>query len=138
MTPDNAHQPEPVEPSADSRVTRPGGLSYLHIPAVDTRESAVFYERVFGWDVHGHETERPSFDDGTGHVSGAWMTDLAVSNEPGLLPYIYVSDIDDTTAKIEPNGGQIVEGPRPEGTLRVATFRDPAGNVMGVWHETRH
>ena len=26
--------------------------------------------------------------------------------------------------------------PYPEGTLRVALFADPAGNVFGIWQET--
>jgi hypothetical protein len=28
----------------------------------------------------------------------------------------------------------IVDGPYPEGDLWVATFRDPAGDVLGIWH----
>ncbi len=45
---------EEGDPSGvESRLMRPGGLSYLHIPAVDVRESATFYERVFGWNVRG-------------------------------------------------------------------------------------
>jgi hypothetical protein len=28
----------------------------------------------------------------------------------------------------------IVHGPYPEGDLWVATFRDPAGDVLGIWH----
>jgi predicted enzyme related to lactoylglutathione lyase len=130
---------EPVKasgPSADVRVTRDAGISYLQIPAVDGRESAEFYESVFGWTVSGRDTERPSFDDGTGHVIGTWLTNLAVSAKPGLVPYVYVNDIDDTVEKIGRHGGELTEGPRPEGTLRVATFRDCAGNVMGLWQET--
>ena len=73
----------------ETRLARHGGLSYLHIPAVDVHQSASFYEQVFGWKIRGHDIDHPSFDDGTGHVSGAWMTDQAISHEPGLLPYIY-------------------------------------------------
>ncbi|MCU1427066.1 MAG: Glyoxalase family protein [Actinomycetia bacterium] len=120
----------------DAGLSRNGGLSYVHIPAVDARRSAVFYETVFGWDVHGHDTARPGFTDGTGHVGGAWMTNQAVSREPGLLPYIYVDDIQATIAAIEANAGEIVDAVYPEGNLLIATFRDPAGNVMGVWQET--
>ena len=32
----------------ETRLARHGGLSYLHIPAVDVRQSAAFYEQVFG------------------------------------------------------------------------------------------
>src|SRR5229473_2203948 len=121
--------------SVETRLARHGGLSYLHIPAVDVHQSASFYEQVFGWKIRGHDTDHPSFDDGTGHVSGAWMTDQAISREPGLLPYIYVDHIDDTIEQVEAQGGEVVKAPYPEGNLWVATFRDPAGNVLGLWQE---
>jgi hypothetical protein len=30
-------------------------------------------------------------------------------------------------------GGDVVTPPYDEGGLRVSTFRDPAGNVLGIW-----
>jgi len=122
-------------PGVAAGLTRPGGISYLHIPATDVRRAAVFYEAVFGWDVHGHDTDRPSFDDGTGHVSGAWMTNQAIAREPGLLPYIYVEHIDECVEHIRARGGEVVDGPRSEGNLLVATFRDPEGNLIGLWQQ---
>jgi predicted enzyme related to lactoylglutathione lyase len=119
----------------DPGLVRPGGISYLHIPATDVGAAARFYESVFGWDVHGHDSERPGFVDSTGHVAGAWMTDQAVSREPGLLPYIYVSDVAATVDLVVAYGGEIVAAPYAEGNLSVATFRNPAGNVMGLWQE---
>src|SRR2546421_630896 len=47
-------------------------LCYLEIPAVDIRQSVAFYENVFGWNIRGRDSTRPSFDDATGYVSGAW------------------------------------------------------------------
>ena len=133
---DQDHQQTTTTPTGvETRLARPGGLSYLHIPAVDVRQSAFFYERVFGWKIRGRETNHPGFDDGTGHVSGAWVTDQAISREPGLLPYIYVDRIDDTIEQVEAQGGESVKAPYPEGNLWVATFRDPAGNVLGLWQE---
>jgi len=35
-------------------------------------------------------------------------------------------------------GGVVIEVPYAEGDLRVATFRDPAGNVIGVWQRAAH
>jgi hypothetical protein len=119
----------------DVGVARVSGISYLHIPAVDARASAEFYEAVFGWEVSGKDTSRPSFVDGTGHVAGAWMTDQAVSRTPGLLPYVYVDGVAEAVARVEANGGEVVDAPYPEGNLTVATFRDPAGNVIGLWQE---
>ncbi len=120
---------------AEARLARHGGLSYLHIPALDVQQSAAFYERVFGWRIRGRDTTHPGFDDATGHVSGAWVADQAISREPGLLPYIYVDHIDDVLAQVVVHGGAVVKAPYPEGTLWVATFRDPAGNVLGLWQQ---
>lgn len=120
-----------------SGLIRPGGISYLHIPATDVRRAADLYEIVFGWNVSGHDTDRPRFDDGTGHVSGAWMTDQAISREPGLLPYIYVERIEESVEQIKAHGGQVVTGPCPEGNLRGATFRDSGGNLIGLWQQAR-
>ena len=43
---------------------------------------------------------------------------------------------DQTVALIAVHGGAILTEPYPEGLLTVATFRDPAGNVIGLWHDT--
>jgi predicted enzyme related to lactoylglutathione lyase len=114
------------EHSVDARLTTPGAITYLHIPATDVRESAAFYREVFSWKIENPDTERPSFDDASGHLSGAWVSDQAVARAPGLLPYIYVEEVEETTALILAHGGEIVERPFPEGLLVIATFRDPA------------
>jgi PhnB protein len=117
----------------EARLSRPASVSYLFIPASEPLRSAEFYEAVFGWAIHGRDTGRPGFTDGTGYVSGKWVTDQAISTEPGLLPYIYVDDVDAAVARIRAEGGEVVQAPRADGNLRFATFRDPAGNVLGLW-----
>ncbi len=114
-------------------MARSGGLSYLHIPADDVARAAQFYASVFGWKITGADTQRPSFEDGTGHVAGAWMSSLSVAREPGLLLYVYVEGIEAVVDRIMAAGGEVVRAPYPEGNLKVATFRDPAGNVLGLW-----
>jgi predicted enzyme related to lactoylglutathione lyase len=119
----------------DACLTRHGGLSYLEIPAVDARRSATFYEAVLGWSIRGHDTDDPRFADRTGHLIGRWDTGRAISREPGLLPYFYSDHIDSAVKRVVAHGGAIVEGPYPEGDLWVATVRDPAGNVIGLWQQ---
>jgi hypothetical protein len=116
----------------DPRVFRVGGVSYLRIPAEDPRRSAAFYGAVFGWSLRG-DPEDPSFEDGTGHVIGHFMADLPVAGEAGVQPYIFVERVDETLDRVVANGGEVVTEPSPEGDLLVATFRDPPGNVLGVW-----
>jgi predicted enzyme related to lactoylglutathione lyase len=126
----------PVGSAAEDepRVFRRGGISYLRVPATDPRRSAVFYEDVFGWTVDA-DRDDPSFADGTGHVIGHFMTDVLVAGEAGVLPYVFVEQVDETLAKVVAHGGEVVTPPYPEGDLQVATFRDPAGNVIGVWQQ---
>ncbi|MEX2247205.1 MAG: VOC family protein [Dehalococcoidia bacterium] len=119
----------------DVGLARPGGISYIQLPALDAERSADFYEQVFGWNIRGRGTPHVSFDDATGHVSGAWLTEHAISREPGVVPYVYVSAVDRTIEKITAHGGEIVRPPYPEGDLWVATFRDAAGNVIGIWQQ---
>jgi predicted enzyme related to lactoylglutathione lyase len=112
-----------------------GRLSYVQIPAIDVRASARFYEHVFGWKVRGGGASHLSFTDATGDMIGAWVTDRAISREPGVLPYIYVHGIDAILEKVKASDGEIAKPPYPEGDLWVATFLDPAGNVIGVWQQ---
>jgi uncharacterized glyoxalase superfamily protein PhnB len=110
---------------------------YLQIPAVDAGRSASFYEKVFGWNIKGGDSDHPRFDDATGQVSGSWVTGRGIAREPGLLPYIWVDDIDATLAQVAAWGGEIIEAPHPDapGGEWIATFRDPAGNVIGLYQE---
>jgi predicted enzyme related to lactoylglutathione lyase len=81
------------------------------------------------------DTDRPdpSFEDGSGHVIGHFVADQPVAGEAGIRPYVYVESIDDALEKVTALGGATVTPPYAEGDLWVATFRDPAGNVVGVW-----
>lgn len=119
--------------NVDSRLARHGHVSYLEIPAADIEQSAAFYEAVFGWRVERRGEGRASFDDGTGAVIGRWVNGAAPAGQPGIVPYIYVDRIDDVVQRITVYGGNLVKAPYPEGNLWVATFHDPAGNLLGVW-----
>ncbi|MDQ6750146.1 MAG: hypothetical protein M3Z33_05255 [Actinomycetota bacterium] len=119
-------------PDEESRVFRDAGISYLRIPAEEPKPTAAFYESVFDWKVDTHR-EDPSFEDGSGHVIGHVTSDLPVAGEAGVRPYIYVKRVDDTLERVVAHGGVLITEPYPEGDLWVATFRDPAGNVLGVW-----
>ena len=60
------------------------------------------------------------------------------SPEPGLLIYIMVDDMTTIIDAVVAHGGVIVQpvgGDAPEITAR---FRDPAGNVLGLYQEPSH
>jgi uncharacterized protein len=114
-----------------ARIPAGRGLVFAD-PALEPSRSAAFYKAVSDWKVDASRDD-PSFEDGTGHVIGHFKTDLPIDGEAGVVPYVFVERIDETLAKVVTEGGDVVTPPYPEGDLWVATFRDPAGNVIGVW-----
>jgi predicted enzyme related to lactoylglutathione lyase len=112
-----------------------GKICYVEIPAKDIRQSAEFYQAVFGWKTRTRGDGATAFDDGVGEVSGAFRLGRPASTSVGLLIYVMVDSVADTIQKVVAHGGQIVQpigGDAPEITAR---FTDPAGNVMGLYQE---
>ncbi len=118
-----------------SGVARPAGISYLRIPADDAKALVAFYEAIFGWKVDA-DRDDPSFEDGTGHVIGHIDPQMETSGSEGIRPYVYVESVAEVLERIAAKGGAVIKPPYAEGNLTVAVFRDPAGNVLGVWQLT--
>jgi predicted enzyme related to lactoylglutathione lyase len=66
-------------------------------------------------------------------VIGHFVRSQAVAGADGVRPYVFVQRLDDTLERAVTEGAEVVDAPYPEGDLWVATIRDPAGNVVGVW-----
>ncbi len=116
---------------------RNGKICYLEIPALDIALSAEFYRRVFGWNIRRRNDGSTAFDDGVGEVSGTWVVGRPAATTPGLLLYVMVESVAATVDAVVANGGEIVQpigGDAPEITAR---FRDPAGNVIGLYQEPK-
>ena len=114
-----------------------GKICYLELPATDVARSSQFYQRVFGWNLRRRGDGSVAFDDGVGEVSGAWVEGRPPADIPGLMIYIMVDDAEATVRAIVAGGGEIIQpigGDHPEITAR---FRDPGGNVIGIYQE-RH
>ena len=112
-----------------------GKLCYVEIPAVDVARSAAFYRDVFGWAIRQRGDGRTAFDDTVGEVSGAWVTGRPPSPEPGLLLYVMVDSVADTVDAVIAHGGEIVQPIGADAPELTARFRDPGGNVIGLYEE---
>jgi predicted enzyme related to lactoylglutathione lyase len=112
-----------------------GKICYVEIPTTDIKRSADFYQKVFGWNVRQRGDGSTAFDDSVGQVSGSWVLGRPPSSQPGILTYIMCDSVAATLEKIVANGGEVVQpigGDAPEITAR---FRDPGGNVIGLYQE---
>ncbi len=112
-----------------------GKICFLQIPTTDIARSAEFYKSVFGWNLRRREDGRTAFDDGVGEVSGEWVLGRRPSSEPGLLVYIMVESVAATVEMIVAHGGEIVQAIGADAPEITARFRDPGGNVVGIYQE---
>jgi predicted enzyme related to lactoylglutathione lyase len=112
-----------------------GKVCYIEIPATDIARSAEFYSRVFGWNIRKRGDGSTAFDDGVGEVSGTWVLGRPPADQPGLLIYIMVDSVAATIHLIGANSGEIVQPIGADAPEITARFRDPAGNIIGLYQE---
>jgi len=112
-----------------------GKICYIQIPATDVAGSADFYKSVFGWNIRVRSDGHIAFDDGVNEVSGEWVLDRPPAAQPGLLVYIMVDSVAATLDSIIALGGEVVQPIGADAPEITARFRDPAGNVIGIYQE---
>jgi predicted enzyme related to lactoylglutathione lyase len=112
-----------------------GKICYIEMPATDIARSSAFYESVFAWKIRRRGDGSIAFDDGVGEVSGTWVTGRPPSPQPGLLIYIMVDSVEATIEKILSHGGEIVQPIGADAPEITARFRDPGGNVLGLYQQ---
>ena len=112
-----------------------GKICYLEMPASDIASSAAFYSRVFGWNIRKRGDGSTAFDDGVGEVSGTWVLGRPPAVEPGLLFYILVDSVAEAVKAVVDSGGEIVQPVGKDAPEITARFRDPGGNVVGLYQE---
>jgi predicted enzyme related to lactoylglutathione lyase len=114
---------------------RTGKICYIEIPAADVARSAEFYQQAFGWTMRQRRDGSTSFDDTVGEVSGTFVTGRSPAPEPGFGIYIMVADAGATLAAVQAAGGEIVRPVDPAASEVSAWFKDPGGNVLGVYQQ---
>jgi len=112
-----------------------GKVCYLEIPATDIDQSSRFYAAVFGWAVRRRGDGATAFDDAVGEVSGAWVKGRPASRDAGLLVYVMVDSVAATIQAVLAHGGEIVQPIGGDAGEITARFRDPAGNLIGLYQE---
>jgi uncharacterized protein len=110
-----------------------GKICYLEMPATDIARSADFYKQVFGWNIRKRGDGSTAFDDTTGEVSGSWVVGRPPAAKPGLLFYIMVDSVAAAVDSVTAHGGEIVQPIGADAPEITARFRDPGGNVIGLY-----
>lgn len=115
---------------------RPGTFCFAEL--VTPREDAAkeFYGDLFEWttlDVLSTSGGYALFQAGGKTVTGLRHVDHRPQQ---WIPYVLVTSIDDALSRARELGGVGVDAPFDvPGVARMATFRDPAGRVVGLWED---
>lgn len=121
-----------------------GRVVHFEIPFEDGERARGFYRDVFGWNTdeipgmgYTMVTSGPTAETGMpsepGFINGGMLA-KGLNPAPGPVITVDVGNIDDALATIEKQGGSTLVGRTAVGEMGFsAYFKDPEGNVMGLW-----
>jgi uncharacterized protein len=117
------------EPSAGDGAA----VDWFEVLGADAQRSQAFYRELFGWTVGQGAYGQV---DAGGGIRGAIG---AGGEDRWATVYASVDDVEAVLARAEALGGRRVYGPNPvDDHTETGAFRDPAGNVFGVYHHGAH
>ncbi len=116
-------------------------VDWFEVLGSDAGRTQRFYADLFGWTIGGEDSgSTPSYgmaDTGAGQGIQGGLG----SSEDNHWATIYASvpDVEQTLAKAESLGGTRVYGLMAvDDHMQTGAFRDPVGNVFGVYHHEDH
>ena len=131
------------EPS-ESPCMKPGHFSWNELMTTDTKASAEFYGKLFGWQATPFAPEGTPADGPPYLILKTDAADMGAAGMmqvpgPGVpthwLSYVVVENIDQSLAKATELGATVLLPAMAVNQVgRVAVFQDPLGAVLGL-HE---
>ena len=108
-------------------------IDYVELGSTDLTADKAFYTAAFGWAFqdYGDAYSGIQAPDGDGEVGG--LNGATAPSGAGPLPLVRSDDLDASVAAVTGAGGEVVEGPFDYPGGRRFSFRDPSGNVLGVY-----
>lgn len=106
---------------------------HFEIKGENAKELQKFYSSVFGWNINANNPIGYGLVD-TGSTSGiqGGIAD-ADDQSPNIIFYVEVEDVQAHLSQIEKAGGKTVLPVTViPNMVTMATFRDPAGNILGL------
>jgi predicted enzyme related to lactoylglutathione lyase len=108
-----------------------GKIDYVEQPGGDLPATKAFYVAAFGWTFQDWGDSYCDFSEGLG---GGFTSHADGVKQPMVI--LYAHDLEAMEAKVRAAGGEIVREILSFPGGRRFHFKDPAGNVLGVWSES--
>lgn len=113
----------------------PEKINYVELPARNIEAVKLFFETVFGWSFVDYGPDYTAFSN-AGLDGGFFRADLTAATEKGsALIVFYSHNLEQTQAKIEDAGGNIIKPIFSFPGGRRFHFTDPNGNEYAVWSD---
>jgi predicted enzyme related to lactoylglutathione lyase len=110
-----------------------GKIDYVELPAKGAVDACKrFYGEAFGWGFVDYGPEYAGFD-GAGVDGGFHGAPESPGGPEAPLVILYAADLEAMEAKVRAAGAEIVVPIFDFPGGRRFHFRDPAGNMLGVW-----
>ena len=107
-------------------------IDYVEFAAEDLAVAKAFYASAFGWTFQDWGPDYVSFE-GAGLDGGIRGGETPVNGSALII--LYTEDLEESEKNVVAAGGEIVDRHDFPGGKRFH-FRDPSGNVLGVWTKT--
>jgi predicted enzyme related to lactoylglutathione lyase len=134
--------PESADPLAES-------VDWFEVMGSDAARTQEFYAELFGWKLDRSGLPDYAVVDATGSGRGIWGGIGGGVDANWAIVYAGVADVDEALRRAERLGGSRVSAPGVVALKNAArtalygsaddvstgVFRDPAGNVFGVYHK---
>ena len=104
-------------------------IDYIELPGGDLAATKAFYGSAFGWSFTDYGPTYAAFGDAG--LDGGLAAETAATSGP--LVILKADVLEDALASVEAAGGEITAPIFEFPGGRRFHFRDPAGNVLGVW-----
>ena len=112
----------------------PNPVVHFEIGGADGAALQRFYADSFDWNINADNPMQYGLvetEEGEAGIGGG----ITAAEQPGVLIYIEVDDLQAYLDRVEANGGTTVqEITTIPGMVTMALFADPQGNVVGLVH----
>jgi hypothetical protein len=116
----------------------PGDWIWVQLLSRDARQAGAFYQSVAGYEiVENLDSVRPDdfvlTSDGYARAAVLTLPDDKREVQPNWLPFVRVTSVSDSLAKVKDLGGRVLISPHPKLLGgRLAVIADPTGAAIGI------